>query len=156
LNTSLSPSNDLVVISGALTFSGTLTVTNEGPALVDGDSFKLFSHAGTGSFTTLDLPALSGGLNWINHLGVDGTIAVSGSVAPPTINSVSQTGNNLILISTSAPNSSQRVLSSTNVALPIVNWTPVTTNAVGANGLFTNTIGINPVEPKRFYRLVAP
>jgi hypothetical protein len=131
-------------------------VTNEGPALVDGDSFKLFSHAGTGSFTTLDLPALSGGLNWINHLGVDGTIAVSGSVAPPTINSVSQTGNNLILISTSAPNSSQRVLSSTNVALPIVNWTPVTTNAVGANGLFTNTIGINPVEPKRFYRLVAP
>jgi fibronectin-binding autotransporter adhesin len=156
LNTSLSPSNDLVTVNGALAYGGTLTVINEGPALVAGDSFKLFSVAGTGSFSITTLPVLDSGLSWLNRLGVDGSIAVVGSSSAPVIGSASRSGTNLILISTSTPNATQRVLSSTNLALPVASWTAVATNAVGADGLFTNTIPIIPGEPQRFFRLSIP
>ncbi len=68
--------NDYLVVSGALSVtSGVLTVTNTGPALVLGDSFKLLSQPASG-FTTVTLPALGSGLAWTNNLAVDGSIAV--------------------------------------------------------------------------------
>src|SRR5882757_117482 len=76
LNKSLALSNDVVNISGTLTFGGTLAVTNLGPTLVAGDSFNLFRKAGTGSFANLVLPALSAGLGWTNQLAVNGSITV--------------------------------------------------------------------------------
>jgi alpha-galactosidase len=92
LNKSLSPSNDVVAVSSALTYGGTLTVTNPGPALVLGDSFKLFSKAGANSFGTLNLPALSAGLGWDKtQLATSGSISVAAvvpvvTVAPSTTN----------------------------------------------------------------------
>jgi autotransporter-associated beta strand protein len=53
LNETLSPSNDLINISGTLTFGGTLAVANLGSALHLGDSFQLFSEGGTGNFTNI-------------------------------------------------------------------------------------------------------
>ena len=46
LNKSLAQSNDFVAVTGLLTNSGAgiVTVTNLGPALTAGDSFKLFSQ----------------------------------------------------------------------------------------------------------------
>jgi len=70
------PSNDVLWVTNTLTFGGTLMVTNIGSALAAGDSFKLFSKPGTGSFNTLNLPSLSSGLAWTNKLTVDGSIAV--------------------------------------------------------------------------------
>ncbi len=72
--------NDLVVASGTLTFSGTLMVTNVGPnALAAGDSFKLFTAGGySGNLTATNLPLLGAGLVWnTNSLLVNGTVAVS-------------------------------------------------------------------------------
>jgi autotransporter-associated beta strand protein len=65
-----------------VTFGGTLTVTNAGPALVDGDRFVLFSAAAfSGSFATLNLPALDTGLVWDTRgLAVDGSIVVRASI----------------------------------------------------------------------------
>ncbi len=71
--------NDLLQVSSAVTFAGTLIVTNIGTnALVTGDSFKLF-NAGTytGSFTKFILPALATGLYWnTNTLATNGTLTV--------------------------------------------------------------------------------
>jgi autotransporter-associated beta strand protein len=53
LNETLSPSNDLINVSGTLTFGGTLAVANLGGALNLGDTFQLFSEGGTGNFTSI-------------------------------------------------------------------------------------------------------
>jgi autotransporter-associated beta strand protein len=158
LSKSQSPSHDEVVVNGGLTFGGALIVTNLGPALALGDRFSLFSAPGTDTFATLNLPPLGSGLAWSNKLGVDGTIEVVAQAPPPQpqFSSISQSGTNLILVYGGATNQTARVLSSTDVALPIVNWTPVQTNIVGADGKFTNSIPVNPSEPQRFYRISIP
>ncbi len=74
-------SNDLVNVVGALTYGGTLTVTNVGAALTNGDTFNLFDFGSqSGSFSTTNLPTLSAGLKWdTSQLNPQGIIAV----APP-------------------------------------------------------------------------
>ncbi len=71
--------NDLLQVSGAVTFAGTLVVTNIGThALALGDSFKLFK-AGTyaGNLTNFILPSLTNGLSWnTSTLATNGTLAV--------------------------------------------------------------------------------
>jgi fibronectin-binding autotransporter adhesin len=87
VNKSLSQSNDLVTVVGALTNSGngTLTVNNlnAGLPLAAGDSFKLFSKPlpNGGALTVLS----GGGETWINNLAVDGSIAILPATNPPAI-----------------------------------------------------------------------
>jgi PKD repeat protein len=76
-----------------LAYGGTLTVTNLAGTLAAGDSFILFSAtAYSGSFDTLDLPALPPGLRWdTSLLAVNGSIQVVNSaptVATPAAASV--------------------------------------------------------------------
>ena len=71
--------NDLVQVSGGVTFGGTLVVTNIGTnALMAGDSFKLFNAgAYAGMFANLALPAVPNGLRWnTNTLATNGTLTV--------------------------------------------------------------------------------
>jgi len=51
LDKSQSPSNDVVNVAGTLSYGGTLTITNVGPSLAVGESFRAFPAGGTGSFT---------------------------------------------------------------------------------------------------------
>ena len=86
VNKSLSPqSNDVATVSGALTNggTGTLTVTNLGPALAVGDKFKLFNKPLTNG-AALTVTGGGTGVIWANNLAVDGSIVVAPS-APPTI-----------------------------------------------------------------------
>jgi autotransporter-associated beta strand protein len=85
LDKSLVQSNDLVNVLGTLnhTGTGTLTVNNLGPALVAGDTFKLFSQpVPNGNALTVVGPA---GVTFTNHLATDGGITVL-TAAPPTLN----------------------------------------------------------------------
>ena len=87
INKSLSPSNGLVTVSGALTNAGAgvLTITNLGPALAAGDSFKLFSKPlpNGGALTIAPLvPAM--GFGWVNNLAVNGTLGVVTVATNPT------------------------------------------------------------------------
>ena len=70
--------SDLAAVSGALTLGGTLNVTVSGDALAMGDTFDLFNAPTfSGTFTTLNLPALDIGLEWdATNLGTDGTLTV--------------------------------------------------------------------------------
>jgi hypothetical protein len=84
LDKSQTGSNDLVNVVGTMTEAGTLTVNNVGPALVGGDTFKLFTlGTKSGDFATTNLPALTGTLIWdTTQLGPQGVISV---VLPATI-----------------------------------------------------------------------
>lgn len=86
LDKSVSPSNDLVVVSGTITNvgTGTITITNLGPSLTPGDKFKLFSQAvQNGGALTIT----GGDVSWINDLATDGSITVAAaSVSPPILN----------------------------------------------------------------------
>lgn len=76
--------NDKVTGVSTLTCGGTLTVTNAGPdALAAGNTFQLFSATTySGTFTTVNLPTLTGGLVWnSSKLYVTGTISVN---TPPS------------------------------------------------------------------------
>jgi autotransporter-associated beta strand protein len=93
VNQSLVPSNDTVVVSGTLTNSGTgtLTVTNLGPALTDGSRFVLFSKpvANGGALTVT-----GAGVSWTNRLALDGSIAVLPAITTSTDTWVGGTGSN--------------------------------------------------------------
>ncbi|TAK95123.1 MAG: hypothetical protein EPO07_15755, partial [Verrucomicrobia bacterium] len=59
-----SPNADKLVVNGALSFGGTLTVNNIGAPLTGGEEFDLFDATSfSGSFSATNLPAIAGGLN---------------------------------------------------------------------------------------------
>ena len=65
-------------------------------------------------------------------------------------------GGNLVFSGTNGPAGAQyRILTTTNVALPLAEWTPVWTNVFGADGSYnyTNTLG---ADPAAFFLLVSP
>ncbi len=144
--------NSAVKVSGTLTQDGTLTVTNSGvAAFVAGDSFKLFSAtAYAGAFSSFNLPVLNAGLFWsTSRLTVDGTLGVVSS-NPPAIRGVGLAGGNLVLQGTNGtPNWPYTVLSSTNLAQPLAEWTATATNFfdAGGNFIWTNTVS----GPQQFY-----
>jgi fibronectin-binding autotransporter adhesin len=153
----LSQSNDIASVSGTLTSSGIgdLTVTNAGPALVIGDTFKLFNKALANGST---LGVSGGGVLWANHLQVDGSISVtSGSVPTPVINSVilQDNGTNFVFSGTNGPvGGGYSVLSSTNLLTPLANWVLQASGTFNGTGGFsyTNVIDV----PMRFLLLRIP
>lgn len=151
-------SHDEVQVTAALTYGGALVVTNIGTTpLVAGDRFKLFiSTAYQGSFSSISLPPLGLNLSWTNKLAVDGSLeVVSGPV--PQFTGISKSGTNVILTGTGGiANTSYVVLTATNAAQPLNQWTSIATNQFGAGGTFILTNGINPGTPQRFFMLRWP
>ena len=98
VNKSVSPSNDLTQVTGALTNAGTgtITVTTNLPgatALALGDRFVIFSQAVSNGAAMTVIGSLPSGLAWSNNLATDGSISVvSGIVASPQLG-VAQVGN---------------------------------------------------------------
>jgi hypothetical protein len=78
------------------------------------------------------------------------------SPTPPVINKPVLSGGSLILSGNNGTVGAQyRILNSTNVALPLANWTPVWTNVFASDGSFgyTNSTLTNPAS---FFLLVSP
>jgi alpha-galactosidase len=150
LNKSLAPSNDLVNVSGTLTFGGTLAVTNLGPALADGDSFKLFNETGTASFANINLPILQNGLGWTNKLAVDGSIAVIQSVSLNPANLVAQSNDGNLTLSWPADHIGWHLQSQTNSLG--TNWWDV----IGSEATNSWTVPISATNQSVFCRLIYP
>jgi autotransporter-associated beta strand protein len=157
---SVTGTND-VLKAGAITYGGTLAVTNLGAAsLRSGASFRLFNAgAYSGAFATLQLPSLWPGLSWnTSALNISGTINVTGTIIPPQIGSTSVSGNAVTLSGAGGPaGATYYVLESTNAALPLAQWTRVATNTFDGSGNFswTGTPHV-PVLPAAFYLISAP
>jgi fibronectin-binding autotransporter adhesin len=151
INKSLSPSCGNVVVIGSLANSGSgvVKITNLGSRLAAGDKFQVLNQPVTGNA----LQVTGGGAIWANNLAVDGTISVV-SVPVPVINSAFISGTNIVLAGTNGyPSDGYVLLSSTNVALPITNWTHVLTNSYDGSGNFSVTNAITTNVPQQFYLL---
>jgi hypothetical protein len=75
----------------------------------------------------------------------------------PVVSDLSLQGSSLFVSGgNGTAGNSFRVLTSTNVSLPIANWTPVATNQFGMGGVFSFTNTVDPAKPAQFYRLKAP
>jgi autotransporter-associated beta strand protein len=77
---------------------------------------------------------------------------------PPTIQNLSIIDGNVVLTGTnnSGPGGTFHVLASTNIALPVTNWTAVTNGTFDSSGNFNTTNAIDAAEPQSFYILQVP
>ena len=144
--------------AAAITFSGgALILTNIGALLQSGDSFTLFGGSLSGSIGSVTPPALWPGLSLnTSSLNSAGTVSIVGTIIPPQIVSSGISGTNFVLSGSGGlAGVPCYVVASTNVALPLANWTRVATNAFNASGNVSISIPISPNVPKSFYRLLA-
>jgi CxxC motif-containing protein (DUF1111 family) len=159
--------------TSGLTNGGTV-VTITGSNFLSGVTVKFGPNFGTGislnssSNITATTPAGSPGA--VNVV-VQNTNALTGTnlngftyllpPPPPPVQptlvagSVMMAGSNLNFIWVGGTNTSSVLLTATNVA-PGSTWIPVATNIFGADGRSTNSLTVNPGEPKRFYGLSIP
>jgi autotransporter-associated beta strand protein len=147
--------NDEVAGLTGVSYNGTLVVTNmSGTNLVAGSTFKLFNcaTAGTGNFTSVTiLPSGSGTFNPAN--GVLTITATTSIINPPVVSN----GNLILTGNGGAPaGSSYSVLTTTNLALPLADWTTNATGTLDNSGMFSNSIPINVTDKARFFRVKAP
>ena len=156
VNTSASPSNDLLVVSGVVSnaAAASVTVSNLGPALAVGQKFTIFSSAvSNGAAMTV----AGGGVNWTNNLAVDGSISVLSMISSVNTNSfpinASVSGNNLNL-SWPPDRLGWKVQMQTNSLNTGLNGNWVTLPATAS---VTNyTVTINPANPAVFIRMTYP
>ncbi len=160
LDRSKSPNSDRLVVNGAFSWSGILRVVlgPGAPSPQAGDVYQLFNKGGSGSFSSIVLPnisALPGSLTWdTSTVATDGKIKVNGVSNPPTIETVSYSGGNLIFSGTGGTEgATYNVLSSTNLAAPLATWTAVATNVFGPGGSFSYTNSVAPGTNANFFLL---
>ena len=149
--------NDQISGTGPLAYNGTLmvaNVTSDSHALAAGDSFPLFPawSAYSGAFSSFVLPALPPGLvwNWTN-----GTLSVATSPTPPRFTHAGPlAGGSFSLTFSGTSGTAYTVMMSTNVALPVADWTALTNGTFGASpATYTDTSATNA---RRFYLIVSP
>ena len=148
--------NTQLQVAAPLTYSGSLIVTNLGPAgLVAGDRFQIFSaQSYSGSFSAISLPTLDAGLVWADRLLEDGSIQVMG---PPQLTGmVSNPTNGFVQITgQGAANMTYGIEAATNLDLPIF-WQRIGSNTADATGVFQFTDTNAPDFHMRFYRALFP
>jgi hypothetical protein len=94
--------------------------------------------------------------NNVSAKSVD-VVITSKTLNRPRIGSVSLAGTNLVLAGNGgSPAGPYYVLASTNLALPLTNWTHLLTNSFDSGGSFNLTSTIAPAVPRRFYLLQLP
>jgi hypothetical protein len=128
-----------------LTYGGTLTVNNLGPALAAGNSFRLFPSGGTGSLTIVG--SAGSGLAYSFNNGLLSVVS-SGPSGPATITN-SITGNTLHLTWPAGQGwTLQAQTNNLSTGLSPAGWSAV--SGVSDGGA---TITVDPTKPTVFYRL---
>ena len=152
------------IVATTVTTSGTTTITIDSVANVSGPTtIHLLGYTGTDPFASLalaPLPAAYSG-NLVDNSGsVDLSINTNAIVPPPpppTIKSISISGGQIVISGTNNNGSggTYKVLTSTNVAVPLSNWTVLTNSSFDTSGNFssTNATGTNN---QQFYILRVP
>jgi fibronectin-binding autotransporter adhesin len=158
LNRTNAQTSSSVVFAGGntVTYGGTLSVTNIGPALHVGDVFHLFPSAVT-TFASIQLPTTDASGNaytWNNNVAVNGSITVASVVAPINPNAgriqFSLTGATLSL---AWPTNGGWILQTNAVGLASTNaWYPYP----GSTSLTNVNINISKSQTNVFFRLVYP
>ncbi|HEY4414558.1 MAG TPA: autotransporter-associated beta strand repeat-containing protein [Verrucomicrobiae bacterium] len=130
-----------------------------------GDKWKIASWGSTvtGVFTNLSLPTLPSTLAWdTSALYTAGVIGIVANVptAPAKILGISLSGGTFVITGTNLNGGASlhyAILTATNLAMPMANWTVLGTNAFNADGSFNYTNAVNPAQPAAFFQtLVVP
>ena len=153
-----SQTNNVLSVAGIFTWGGSLIISNADDPLQGGDAFQLFSATSfTGNFSSVTLPALTPGLYWnTNLLKTAGTLIVAVET-PPVIASFGILNGKLVLGGTGGvTNGTYYLLTSTNLAAPLTNWTRRLTNQFDGGGNFNFTNPVNPGSPRSFFLLQLP
>src|SRR5262249_20333106 len=77
---------------------------------------------------------------------------------PPTIKKISVAGPSVIISGTNNTGSggTYHVLTTTNVAARLTNWTILTNGSFDSSGNFNSTNPVDPAKPRSFYILQVP
>ena len=151
----LGTNSDSVVVSGGLFLTGQLSVTNAGGFGVG--VYPLFTCGGALAIGNLALAAAPAGFNYSFNTNTPGVVQlIVAPTTPPSFGSTAMSGTNLVLRGgNGVPLGNYVVLATTNLALPLANWTRLATNQfdAGGNFSFTNAPGL---PAQNFYRLQLP
>ena len=166
-------------LAGTNTYSGNTTVSGgrlviQQPTLssnstvtVAGGAVLQLGFTGTNQVAALVLNGISQANGVYNSITVPGYLAGAGSLMvvstgpgiftnPTGITSFSLNGANIVITATNGQaGDAYYLLSSTNLALPVNQWTAVATNVLGnaGNYTFTGTNVVSPGAGQQFYRL---
>jgi hypothetical protein len=150
---------------------GTLVELDTPYVYQGGDLVMHFTHTGSDSTNTTFLDAASalapGYGTSFRAVSANSFAATSGTVASVTIveivftptmtQTITRAGNQVIINGAGgSPGATYRILTTTNVGLPVAQWTPIVTNQLGANGGFSNTNVIQPNLPAQYFRVSTP
>jgi len=121
------------------------------------NSFSVVSYgAETGQFTSTALPL---GFSWTTNYGsTTYTITVTSVLPAGSISnlvSIWQSGDELLQFSGTS-NSSYTILSTTNLTVPRVNWTPLGQASQQVGNIFQYLDTTTPSYPQRFYQIRSP
>lgn len=147
--------NDMVGGITTLSYGGTLVVASQGQALfTNGTVLKLFDAAiFMGAFSAI-VPAQPGaGLAWdTGRLTIDGTLRVVAPVPVAFQQLTLRADRNIHLLASGPTGKAWALYASTNLSLPLTNWTLLNTGLVAAS-----PFGIDDLDatnhPTRFYFL---
>jgi len=93
----------------------------------------------------------------LSQAEIQSAMVGSPPVTNPRIVAATLSNGSLVFNGTNGvPGATYYVLGSTNVAVPVANWTRVTTNTFGPGGEFHFTNSVNPLVPQSFYVLQIP
>jgi autotransporter-associated beta strand protein len=152
----LGTNSDEVVVGGNLFLTGQLQVTNTGGFGVG--AYTLFTCAGTLTYDDFMLASAPAGYNYSFNTNTPGAVKlIVAPTAPPKFGGLTANGANLIFSGgNGVPLGSYVLLTSTNLSLPLANWTGVLTNQFDANGNFNITNALDANAPQNFYLLQLP
>ena len=157
--TSVSPSNDVIAVTGsqAHTGPGNVVVNNLGPVLQVGQKFYLFNGVLAGGAA---LTVTGGGATWQNNLAADGSIQVLTVLPAPTFTPGSVAtllDGNKSITATGIIGQNYRLWASTDVTLtPIIStWTLLSSGTVTASPFTINDLNATNF-PNRFYIFSTP
>jgi len=176
--------NPLLVKDGALsvgpnTFTvggnpnafATLVVLDTPYVYQGGDLVMHFTHTGSdsGTVTIFDAATTSapGYGTSFRAVSANSFAAANGTAAnviiveivftPPITQTITRDGNQVIINGAGgSAGATYRILTTTNVALPVAQWTPIVTNQFSASGGFSYTNVIQPNTPARYFRVILP
>ncbi|MCX6896381.1 MAG: Ig-like domain repeat protein, partial [Verrucomicrobia bacterium] len=133
------PLGSAVTVTNGVGTNGIATITTSSIAAAGSPHTIAAEFVGTGNF-----------LNSTNTLAGGQTV----NYAPPTVSGVAVVAGSFQLTFTGPAGQTYQVLSSTNVALPLASWTPVSSGTFGGSAVtYTNA---TPTDAQRFYRVKSP
>jgi hypothetical protein len=142
-------------LTGTQALTGTFNATlNNGYVPASGATFNVLAYGNyTGAFSSLGLPAA---VNWQSNYGSTNFSLVAGK-SNPQFGTFNLSGTNLILSGVGgSPGSNCVIRASTNLALPVANWSPVSTNTFDGSGQFHYTNHVSPISPRQFFIFKLP